>query len=470
MDTSLKERLQLTFIQENGAKLLLGSIDGFSRDAVVPSQIGMLQANAIPGVLAFQPEMIDGRYRFRYELSGKRSFVAALRTAGITDEGAKGLLLHIANAIHKGGEYLLDEEGYVIHPDFIWTGSGSDYNDVYLLYVPIKQEGSEGSPLWHQWEVLYQCLLRNGVSKASLEHINPRLWTPETFSVQLLAGALEGTASSNKIFEAQAFPHDGGPTVSSMVNAIDSPIYDDGETMRFEKPGLINRNRLLAVLCCVCLLGFLATWEWIWLIAALFSAAVYVASTKMIRFPLKAGSKSADSPGENPPEGKPLIDSVKEDVIEQEYAAQIKPEETTWLAPKADETVLLSSNDAAVDVSYEAWLELRGPGESEGKMVLVTEDSFFVGRGPKGVHIVTEQPGISRIHVEFRKLADGYAVLDVGSKNGTFYNAEPMVAFQPYPLQTGDMVRMPGIELVFHLQKYGKISENDNRKVVDSVG
>lgn len=48
--------------------------------------------------------------------------------------------------------------------------------------------------------------------------------------------------------------------------------------------------------------------------------------------------------------------------------------------------------------------------------------------------------GVSRLHATIQVLADRVVVMDLGSKNGTVLNRQPLRAEMPYPLQSGDEV------------------------------
>lgn len=50
--------------------------------------------------------------------------------------------------------------------------------------------------------------------------------------------------------------------------------------------------------------------------------------------------------------------------------------------------------------------------------------------------------GVSRRHAEIRRTGDGFALVDVGSTNGTILNGEMLAPDQPTPLTPGDRIRI----------------------------
>lgn len=78
------------------------------------------------------------------------------------------------------------------------------------------------------------------------------------------------------------------------------------------------------------------------------------------------------------------------------------------------------------------------------------EGDFFIGRSPT-CNLTLEDPLVSRKHVRIR-LRDGVAILDdLGSRNGTLVNGEPV--FEDYRLQNRDRLRVGSHEMVFVEEK-----------------
>ena len=79
-------------------------------------------------------------------------------------------------------------------------------------------------------------------------------------------------------------------------------------------------------------------------------------------------------------------------------------------------------------------------GSLAGTRWPVTGERFTIGRGADCDLVLLERQ-ISRYHASIERVADGYILRDLGSKNGTFVNQE-QVGSQPYHLQDGDEISL----------------------------
>ena len=85
----------------------------------------------------------------------------------------------------------------------------------------------------------------------------------------------------------------------------------------------------------------------------------------------------------------------------------------------------------------------RGP--NSGSRFLLDSDVTTAGRHPEG-DIFLDDVTVSRRHVEFRRTPTGFAVVDVGSLNGTYVNRERI---DEWALANGDEVQIGKYRLVF---------------------
>ncbi|GKS11438.1 hypothetical protein YDYSY3_24380 [Paenibacillus chitinolyticus] len=138
--------------------------------------------------------------------------------------------------------------------------------------------------------------------------------------------------------------------------------------------------------------------------------------------------------------------------LEQYYAGL--GERTTLLAPplsavnNADETVFLGAASALPRVKFRhPVLEVMREGRKE--TILLDADSFIIGRGEGDADYIEDVLGISRIHAQFLRTPEGYAVKDLGSRNGTFLNDGMLVPYQMVALKDGDVVRIIHTEFSF---------------------
>jgi hypothetical protein len=82
-------------------------------------------------------------------------------------------------------------------------------------------------------------------------------------------------------------------------------------------------------------------------------------------------------------------------------------------------------------------------GALAGSRWPVTGDSVTLGRA-KDCDIVLPERQVSRHHARIERDASGFIVRDLGSKNGTSVNGEP-VRGRPYRLRDGDEIELAGV-------------------------
>lgn len=76
-------------------------------------------------------------------------------------------------------------------------------------------------------------------------------------------------------------------------------------------------------------------------------------------------------------------------------------------------------------------------GPSPGTVYELTRDVVMIGREVNN-EIIIGDPQVSRQHARLTRTAEGYALEDLGSTNGTFVNSERLAA--PRVLKAGDLV------------------------------
>jgi len=77
-----------------------------------------------------------------------------------------------------------------------------------------------------------------------------------------------------------------------------------------------------------------------------------------------------------------------------------------------------------------------------GRKVGTTSEGLLDLSAAGGYHL-----GVSRRHAVMRRTEHGYAVLDLGSANGTWLNDERLVPHKAYPLTSGSHLRLGNMRL-----------------------
>ena len=103
----------------------------------------------------------------------------------------------------------------------------------------------------------------------------------------------------------------------------------------------------------------------------------------------------------------------------------------------------ISIGRPAVNLAPQAMLLQRG-GPTEGETVQLSVGTTIIGRSAVN-DMVVDEPGVSRQHAAIRGDRDGYWLMDLGSRNGTFINGTQIGA-EPIRLNNWDRVELGGMQ------------------------
>ncbi len=90
------------------------------------------------------------------------------------------------------------------------------------------------------------------------------------------------------------------------------------------------------------------------------------------------------------------------------------------------------------------FLEIRSGNDSE--IVPLAEDNITIGRA-LGNGLTIDDPGVSRLHARIQRLQSGWSVSDLGSRNGTHVNGQPLS--RPAVLHDCDEIQIGGTTIRF---------------------
>jgi len=95
------------------------------------------------------------------------------------------------------------------------------------------------------------------------------------------------------------------------------------------------------------------------------------------------------------------------------------------------------------------------PSEVETQTWALEGETFFIGRHPSAEITLPLLP-ISRQHAKITNTPLGYFIEDLGSRNGTFVNGEPL-GDEPQPLSAGDEIVLGGEVVLYFNDPYETI-------------
>ncbi len=98
-----------------------------------------------------------------------------------------------------------------------------------------------------------------------------------------------------------------------------------------------------------------------------------------------------------------------------------------------------------VDLPRRPWAWLKPAGIAPRSPFPLNKDQVILGREVR-CDVMIANDSISRRHAEIVRMAEGWLVRDLGSRNGTFVNGQRV---QEYLLQEGDLITIGDVNLTF---------------------
>lgn len=471
--------LQYDYIFQQGHYLTMNKQDGPLSDVLIKHQVKMLQNNDIPRFLPLEVEQIDDNIRLRYRLTGTRMLSQALKAGKMTTNDYLQLLLRLVMALQDSKLYMLSEDNFILHQDFIFVGN--DYSDVYLTYLPIQdlprshtlQEAI--TELAAQWIGSIDEIKGNGVQQIMKLLVKEELQLDEL--KQLLLKAMEEAIFPVGLQERES--------MAEQVAENDEGCVNQGESMNFKDPSKSVNNALVhirepsskvmiaaknrrelppafrygaisaAVLIAACIWLLYARIKGEGMLFVSFGTTLLIMDLLFLYFSMysphrtKSAALSVNECSVNNEAG--TITEFSAAGIEPD-AAHRRLENRTTLLTRPDATVLLNSASEQMQASlFLAYLQV---GHDEPlHSIPIQGNSFIIGReASPEVDYADCSLGVSRVHCEIVRVGSMdsmFGVKDLGSKNGSFLNEQLLVPYKVYPLQDGDVIKIVRTEMIF---------------------
>lgn len=93
----------------------------------------MLRRNKIPGLASFYEEWEDNCWHYGYEITGAQPLALLLEFRPLTEGMVRILILQVAELFQKLEQYLLEPDGIILDPEFLYLGARSFAMSFLLL-------------------------------------------------------------------------------------------------------------------------------------------------------------------------------------------------------------------------------------------------------------------------------------------------------------------------------------------------
>ncbi|WP_017471221.1 DUF6382 domain-containing protein [Amphibacillus jilinensis] len=503
MTETMLYRLHYDFVQQNGHYMMIRGTDQapITSDDLVRIQVNMLKANEIERVLPIEIEEIDFQVKLYYNITGKKMLAHRLREDKLTMQACYQLLYQITLALEASEEYMLTENQFAIHQDFIFIGK--DFKSIELLYLPLAKLEEKPTLAEELRALLFYLvgfvdeLTGQGVQqltqylqspnfnvkelKAKLKHLQTTEHSqgnqPTVDPVQTPKPVLRPTPTvQQKPQQPKEAPK---PKPKSVIQPKqDTPAPNKGANQKTTPTSTSSEKKKPSpiIIACLAVIALAIVWRvyveianasMLYVSASLsliiVAVAVYFifiyegkkieetdeadqqekAVAKRTVAKQRPEEKKAQPIAEPPSQPQVEMGATEAAVDPARYFQELENQTTLLSQPNA--TMLLNEEeDVASDLSY---LMVNRQGKTE--KIIISQDPFLIGRNAASVNYMEDSVGISRTHLEINQTDQGYSIKDLGSKNGSKKNGNEMVAYKSYPLRHGDQVTIGKIDYTF---------------------
>ncbi len=481
--------LDMTFTAEKGQGrywLLTQKGNPVPAAALSRLDLRMLERHSIPRILPLDVEEMNAEARLRYRLPVGLPLQSRFQADGADAKLLMEVLLTIVTTLADSRVYLLDERKYALNPSLILMGEGP--RDIQMVYLPLRHMEQKPSLRHELYQLTLQLIEWGNIPledcSVMVECLKSSLFELEDFKQLLIAlqfSPAGQTAASQQAAAEEAYPadmpwHRPSPPSATEELRLRAELQDDGDTLRFE-PAQWQLSSTAALR--LALIMMVAAWG----AAAVFPSPVVMGSAGVVTLAglaLYLWNKRKEKealliePDEEPdnwtPQAvQPFLREQPDEPKEQEPAAsrtfQWTEERNRLYRENPALTVLLEqsaqSGPAVLPTELlvpetellapQAVLELLENDEVASSLP-VSRTRFSFGRSPGETDCVLNATGISRIHGEIRREGELWVLCDLGSKNGTRLNGEPLVPHETYPLKHGDRITAAQTHLIFRIR------------------
>lgn len=409
--------------------------------------IRVLLENNISGLLTCSMRMINGTAFFYYEITSRQSLVRAFDGEKMGRADIERLLEGIRKGVEQAKNYLLDRKDLLLAPEYIYLSP--DRREVFLCVLPF----SEGT-VAQGFSALAEYILKN------LDHSDGEavLWGYEIFSMterenysldEILRSSCPKREEKREAYVPEKPElHLREEEKKQTCSDISDDTRISRQTNRLLLTGAVGGGSILGIGTILWMLGL----GWTQVGGILFLMLGFFGILLKQMWEERQGEQKRKNGGEK--KRYFPIKAPKEVKLAIWQEEEVLPEQP---GENIGETKVLSFGDIC---PKEAAL-VRADGEKEP--FVLTERHHIIGKLKGRADLILDEPEVSRIHAKIEQEGDGYYLMDLNSRNGTFVNGIRLEAEESRKLQDQDRIRFGNAVYFFReqLAQEGEIHYNE---------
>jgi hypothetical protein len=452
--------LNYDYILQGEHFIIFSGEEALTCEDLTKLQVQMLQFNTVPHLLPFEKEEVNCEIRLLYRYTNKRMLTHEIRSNPLYIMQYYKLILKIVTALVDSKVYMLNEENYILHEDFIFVGK--DYSDLYLCYLPLQSLKNKET-IREELSSLALNLISTVAeikgqgfqefikslrdSNCSLNQLRQQLY-------KLIDEELQGEGLAVKQVK-RVHENNEDELVNEVELEGDRPEHAKTKNSILSNFRLLNKKfmgYIIALILIGSIIMFYVTYPSegslyiclgliVLIIDALYVMGKVWRSEKVVNIDHYVESSVGV-----------IQDAIPPGVPVSQYYDEL-PNHTSILK-KSDATVYLHSSVKSENQepdTAKAYIQMGAkPGS---KRIQVKGKRFVMGRDASTADLTIDSIGASRIHCEILCSENEWGIKDLGSNNGSYLNDEALIPYKWTHLQDGDCIKVVRNEFVFHIIK-----------------
>lgn len=411
-------------------------------------EVKMLSENAVEGLLFFHIKYVDEKQFYYYDITSLQPLSRMLEGRWIHKEEVCRLLLELDAVLKRAGEYLLDGDGLLLEPDYIytdtqwsrirfclvpgWEGNFQDSLSRLLQYILKKTDHRDPEGVVLSYGLYQESLKENyGIENLLLLiHQVPKVQGDKENQKR----ENQNRENQNREYQNREYgePEEESEEPREEMDGDEGRQTGEDRWTFWKKRAAAGLGWLASALAFQGILWLFGGWSALkrWGpvgaagISVVFAAAIAVSAI------LKRRQKAEGEERREIPER--VFDEQTEDIsIAEEEEEDMKTageQRLTYF-----QTVpLFSAEEGAENCRY---LE---PKEAGMERIQLPYFPFIIGKQEELVDYCLKEETVSRLHLRIDQEEGEYLVTDLNSTNGTAVNGRQLEANETVPIQPGD--------------------------------
>jgi hypothetical protein len=419
-------------------------------------QVRMLMANQIAGFLPCRIQQIDQKTLFYYDVTSRQTLRSMLEYLLIRKEVIELLLEQIAGALEQIRNYLLDLDGFLLGPEFIYLDAAC--RKLWFCYYPgnalsFQQQIRELSEyllprLEHQdrgavmlgYAFYQKCVEETMTADVFREllHDSTVLWQEEPEKLREIPRLQDAGQETEERKTDQEREEESRKALLDAFFSPDEPERPErtGGGTILQKAGAFGALLLPLLLFAGFFLGGRP------LEGALLAGGA--AGMELAAFVVRRTLKESR---EREKETEARLQNSRDEEEQQEERKEQREQENGCAFSAEEETVFLGGGSAEGSQSCRGCLLPEGRNK-EGP-VWLKKDIHLIGKDKEAADVTLDSPAVSRLHARLIWDGESYLISDLNSRNGTDINGRLLEPGEEYRLESGDRIRLADLTFCF---------------------